>query len=212
MNGVFEIFKMGIDTQIERGNARLSTFEFSQKKDPIGAMRAAMSGDRMEDGKYVRLHVGGQLMMSDTRMEKMSNWDFCKNANGHVLIAGLGIGLIVHNILPKLKDGTITQITIIEKEQDVIELVSPFFTNNKVTIINADIFSYEPPKGIKYDTVYFDIWPDINTENLEEIKTLHNRYKNKINRANPKHWMNSWMKERLQAKQRRDKQSFSYYR
>lgn len=209
MEGVFEHFNMPVGEKKQIGVATISTFEFSRKADPIFAIRAAMDGMAIYDGKYVRLHVDGVLMMSDTQMEKSSNYTFCKKANGHVLIAGLGIGLIVKNILPKLKDGTITKVTIIEKYQDVIDLVSPYFTDDNIEVICSDIFDYEPPKGIKYDTVYFDIWPEITQDNLEEIKLLHNRYKNKINRSNPNHFMNSWMKEYLQNQKRRESR-YSY--
>ena len=112
--------------------------------------------------------------------------------------------------MPKIKDGTISKVTIIEKSKDVIDLIQPYFDIPCIEIIHADVFEYAAPKNIKYDTVYFDIWADICTDTLEEMKTLHNKYKYKLNRTNPKAWMNSWMKEKLQSDKRRENR-YSYY-
>jgi len=40
-----------------------------------------------------------------------------------------------------------------------------------------------------------------------EIKILHNRFKNKLNRDNPDKWMNSWMKEYLEGIAKKDMNS-----
>lgn len=208
MEGVFEHYNLPVGAKRELRDATLSTFEFSSKKDPFLNIRSVRDGGSMfyvSDGKYVRLHVNGQLMMTDTGMERKSNLNFVRKANGKVLIAGLGIGLIIKNILPKLVSGEITEITIIEKYQSVIDLISPYFRHEKIKIICADIFEWMPIKDEKYDTIYFDIWPEICTDNLDEIKTLHNKFKNKLNKNNPSKWMNSWMKEYLQGIKRKER-------
>ncbi len=207
MQGVFNHFNMEVGQVKEKGIARISAFEIKVADNPIAAMRARMDGVGYYDGKYIRLSVDKVLMMSDTDMEKDSNRDFCNAANGDVLIAGLGIGLIVYNILSKPE---VTHITIIEKYQDVIDLIAPYFKNTRVTFICADIMEWRPEKGKKYDTIYFDIWPTICTDNLDQIKFLHNAFKGKLNRANGDCWMNSWMKERLQSIKRKESR-FSYY-
>jgi len=208
MEGVFEHFMLPVGAKKVSGDATLSTFEFKNANNPLFNLRAIREGGsmfRMSDGKYVRLHVKGELMMSDTHMERSSNIDFVTKANGTVLIAGLGIGLIIKNIMPKVLSGQIKEITVIEKYQSVIDLVSPYFAHEKIKIICADIMDWIPCKDKKYDTIYFDIWPEICTDNLEEIKILHNRFKNKLNRNNPDKWMNSWMKEYLQDMARKDR-------
>ena len=178
----------------EKGIAKLTQVEFDEKENFLFNLRASRDHwmFRMRTGKYIRLHVGGRLMMSDTPMERISNKTFIDCANGRVLIAGLGIGLIIHNILEKQ---SITEIIVIEKYQDVIDLVSPYFNDTRLKIICADIFDWKPAKGEKFDTIYFDIWPDITTENLKQIKALHNRFKYyKSDGA----YMDSWMKWYLQ--------------
>lgn len=195
VNGICEVIPPS-----QKGLATISHFEFNRDDDPISYFRSLRDDPifRMVNGKYCRLHVNGNLMMSDTRMERITNKSFIDNATGNVLIAGLGIGLILHNILSK---GSITSILVIEKYQDVIDLVSPHFPDSRIQIICADIFDWKPPKGHKFDTIYFDIWPNISVSNLEEIKLLHNRFKLFKTKDG---WMNSWMKEYLQKQKRKN--------
>lgn len=189
----------------EKGVARIERYEFKSEENFLYNLRMMRDGGYMfgvDDGHYTKLVVKGSLMMSDTRMERISNRPFVTKANGKVLIAGLGIGLIVHNILKK---DDVTEVVVIEKYQDVIDLVAPKFSDDsRVKIICADIFEWKPEKGEKFDTVYFDIWPEISEENLADVKVLHNKFKGFVNRKNEKWWMNSWMKEFLQNRKRKE--------
>jgi spermidine synthase len=191
----------------KKGVAQISHIEFDQSKDMMFNLRAVRDGGamfRMYDGKYVRLHINGQLMMSDTGMERISNKEFIEKAQGRVLIAGLGLGLIISNIID---NPYVQEVVVIEKYQDVIDLVSPKFTHPKLKVICADIDEWRPEKGEKFDTIYFDIWADISTENLDHIKKLHNRFKSFKQKDG---WMNSWMKEYLQ-KRKREENKYNYY-
>lgn len=184
----------------QKGIAKISKYSFDEKEDILYNLRAIRDGGRifkMYTGEYVRLSINGQLVMSDTGMERISNKPFIERANGKVLIAGLGIGLILNAIQGKDR---IQEITVIEKYQDVIDIVAPKFKN--VQVICADIFDWQPPKNEKYDTIYFDIWPTISRNNLPGIKILHNKFKSRLNRKNPDAYMNSWMKEYLQHMER----------
>lgn len=157
---------------------------------------------RVEPGDYVKLIVDGKLMMSDTPMERRTNREFLENAKGDVMIAGLGIGLILHNLREKVKAGIVTSITVYEKYRDVASLVCPHYRDLPLKVLEADILTYKPRKDEKYDTIYFDIWPDINTDNLKDIKLLHNRWKN---HKRPGGWMDSWVKSKLQSMRRKEK-------
>ena len=111
-------------------------------------------------GKYVRLIHGSECVMSDTPMEKRTNREFVANAHGNVLIGGLGIGLILLAIQDK---EDVKQITVVEKNKEVIELVgSQLQLNSKVHIVNDDVFEYKPL--FKYNTIYMDIWNYINED------------------------------------------------
>lgn len=125
-------------------------------------------------GIYVRLINRGECVMSDTPMEKETNRDFVRNAHGNVLIGGLGIGLIILAIQDK---EDVKQITVAEKNREVIELVGKQLPLNfKVNIVNDDVFEYKPL--IKYNTIYMDIWNYINEDIYsKQMKPLINRYR-----------------------------------
>lgn len=72
-------------------------------------------------GDYVSLEHCGSVLMSNTPMEKRTNEDFVTNAHGKVLIGGLGIGLI---LLAIQDDPMVDKITVVEKNQEVIDLVA----------------------------------------------------------------------------------------
>lgn len=208
MKGVFERFKMPVGKRKEKGIASISAFEFSRAKDPMAWVRSVRDGMTLYDGNFVRLVVDGELMMTDTNMERVSNMEFVHRANGHVLIAGLGIGLIIYNIEDKLKKGIVKSITVVEKYADVAALVSNKFPGARVIV--EDINDFKVDGDDKYDTIYFDIWPTISTDNLQEIYELERKFRKHLNKDNPNRWIGSWMKKNLQRIQRKEKRSIYY--
>lgn len=144
------------------------------------------------NGKYIRLMGSGDCIMSNTSMEKRSNATFVMDAHGNVFIAGLGIGLIVLAIQDKEE---VTSITILEKFPEVIELVGKQLPlNEKVKIIQGDVFDYEFTKGTKFDCLYFDIWNYVNSDVYKEMQLLKKKYR-KFKRSpkdNPSSFIKCW--------------------
>ena len=156
---------------------------------------------------YVRLvKKGDGVMMSDTPMERNSNKEFIRNANGDVIVFGLGLGMI---ILPLLSDDTVKSITVVELYQDLIDLVTPFLKpfdkENKLKVVQGDVFTYTPEKTVKFDTIYFDIWISICDDNYEEQKKLTRKYSKYLNRDNPKAFSDAWLKSHYQKERRKEK-------
>lgn len=150
-----------------RGEARLELYTI-----PENDFFAAMSG--IPSGDYVRLFVGGELLMSNTRMEYYTQREFMIKAHGDVVIGGLGLGSVVFGIQDKAE---VTSVTVLEKSQDVIDLItSQTSFNEKVKIICADVFEWVPENKMKFDCVYMDIWPYINTDVYKEMVELKRRY------------------------------------
>ena len=152
----------------QKGCARLKKFEAT-------GFAAALAG--IPHGEYIKLIVNGELMMSDTPMEKRTSIDFVSNAEGEVLICGLGIGLV---ILPLLESEKVKSITVIEKYQDVIDCVLPqikgYDSENKLNVICADCFDFTTDK--RFDTIFIDIWPCVNSDIYkEEMQPLKRKYK-----------------------------------
>jgi len=193
----------------QSGNVKIEHFEVTEEASSFSRMRSMFSSDRSEyvkEGKYARLIIDGSVVMSDTDMEKSSNTHVIQNAHGNVLIAGLGLGMI---ILPLLEKPEVKSITVIEINQDVINLVYPYLKSDKLTVINADIFEWKPEKMVKFDSIYFDIWTFISLDNLDEIKKLHNKFKNKLNRTDNNYWMDSWKYDELKYRRRQyNRQSY----
>lgn len=177
---MYNILKEG-----KSGDYRLDKFEV--KKDNL---RALFQG--IPIGKYIRLSsIYGECIMSNTPMEKRTNREVINKANGDVLIAGLGLGLI---LLPIQEKENVKSITVVEKSNDIIKLVgNQLDLNNKVKIINDDIFTYESKlsNNTKFDTIYFDIWNEINKTIYEEqmlyLKEIYNKYK-RFNNSYIKCW------------------------
>lgn len=195
VQGVAELYP---EEKLEKGVAKISKFTFKESDYPLYNLRHRIDGNSfmtMTDGTYARLHINGELMMSDTRMERITNTPFLQNAKGRVFIAGLGLGLIIKNIIEKEE---VEEVVVVEKYQDVIDLVMPYILHPKLRVICGDVFDKVLEKTDKYDTIYFDIWADISTDNLVEIKKLHSMYR--INKRSTQSWMSSWMVDYLRKK------------
>lgn len=148
-------------------------------------------------GNYVRLCHRGEVVMSDTDMEKRTNARFVVNAHGNVLIGGLGIGMILLAIQDK---SDVEKIIVVEKSEEVIALVKDQLPlNNKVEIVHADVWEYVPP--CKFNTIYLDIWNYINTDVYRDsMKPLISRYRKFLvaKELDNKRFIDCWC--RLEAK------------
>lgn len=132
-------------------------------------------------GTYVQLMVDGQIMMSDTLMERMTNAHFVMNAHGDVLIGGLGIGMVVAAVF---NQPHVQSVTVVEINKHVVDCVLPGLNKHltkeqqrNLTIIEGDIHEILDRKEIpggqqEFDCIYFDIWPEISNKNYTEFIRL----------------------------------------
>ena len=84
-------------------SARVEHFSISPKEAGLSSLRAALNGHPtsvVPPGRYARLLVDSEVMMTDTLMEKKSNTRLIEMAKGHVLIGGLGLGMILRIFSP----------------------------------------------------------------------------------------------------------------
>ena len=179
----FDMAELLEDREID--NWRLDHFTITDKD-----WRAKIEG--IFPGTYIRLIHGGEVVMSNTNMEKRTNWEFCHNAHGDIIIGGLGVGMIILAIQDKPE---VKSITVIEKNEEVIEMVaSQLNFNEKVKIIHADVFEWRPEKGVKYDMSYMDIWNYVNEDVYEEMKQLKRKYSRylKSKKENPNRYNKCW--------------------
>lgn len=90
-------------------------------------------------------------------------------------------------------------VTVIERSPDVIALVGEYYKKkygNRLNIINADAFTWKPPKNKVYDVVWHDIWDSISGDNLPEMHKLHRRY------GRHARWQASWCRYRCEQQNR----------
>jgi hypothetical protein len=141
-------------------------------------------------GTYTTLKYFGNIIMSDTPMEIRTCQEAVENAHGNVLIAGLGLGIVLLEIQAR---EPAKSITVIEKNKEVLKLVKRYLPINKtIEIIKDDIFKWLPNKNTKFDTIYFDIWSDICSDNYVQMKELHKKFRKYLKKDG---WMGSWSKD-----------------
>lgn len=181
--------KMNIEINVPDGKSgewEVSTFTVSNDDAKLFNLREMMhrSCRTIYPGTYKKLTRNNYIIMSNTPAEIRDHIHFIHLASGSVLINGLGLGVAFSAILKK---DTVSNVTIIEKSKDVIDLVAPTYLQDKrVEIINEDAFEFKPPKNKKYDFVWHDIWDDICADNLSEMIKLHRKYARKTS------WQDSW--------------------
>lgn len=138
--------------------------------------------------------ICGDVVMSDTPSEMRDHSYAVYHAKNSCLINGLGIGMVLKNIILKPE---VTDVTVVEISQDLIDLVGPHYSDHRVTIVCADALEYKPPKGKKYGMVWHDIWDNICADNLSVMAKLHRKYGNKTE------WQGSWCRGECQRLNRR---------
>jgi hypothetical protein len=166
--------------------ANWSVERFEIKANSPGMTYLALKGRAIKPGTYTRLvHKDRGVIMSDVPAEVDDHRFFISAARGHVLINGLGIGMALNAILQPGRP--VERVTVVEIDQDVIDLVADhYLKDERVEIVHADAFEYQPPKGIRYGAVWHDIWDEICSDNLDSMKTLHRRYGRRTD------WQGSW--------------------
>lgn len=128
-------------------------------------------------GTYTNLLKNDISIMEDFMYTVFLNNPCFKNSYGDVLLIGLGIGL---NLTGLLQKDNIKNITVIEKEKDIIDLVSPNFKSEKIKYINEDVFDYTPNKKFNYiwhDIYSFDWYENYNLRYAKIIQ-IENKFKN----------------------------------
>lgn len=137
-------------------------------------------------GTYTRLMRGSIVVMSDTDAEKRDHSFAVHKANGHCLINGLGLGMVLGACLLK---NSVTKVTVVEISADVINLVAHHYADARVEIIQSDALLYKPPKGVRYGMVWHDIWDNICADNLPQMHALHRKYGKRCD------WQGSWARQ-----------------
>ena len=164
----------------QRGIWRVEKF----KTDGIGTLMYSFQGRGMPAGEeYTRLMRDGTLVMSDTPAEMRDHYEAVHRAKGSCLINGLGLGMVLKAVLKKPE---VTDVTVVELSQEVIDMVSPHYQDERVAFVHADALEYKPSTKKLYQMVWHDIWDNICSDNLPQMQKLHRKYGKKAE------WQGSW--------------------
>ena len=185
----------------ESGLWAIQSFEVTKEEAERFNMRQFFQGKfrhTIDEGKYKRLiHKERGVIMSNTPMEVWTNMAFIRAAKDDILINGLGLGMLLHALLPKPE---VTSITVVEIEQDVVNLTAPHFqehiNSGRLKIVVADCFKHIPPKGQKYGAVWHDIWDNFSDDNLFQMTKLKLKYCKRTK------WQGCWGEDECKAMRR----------
>ncbi len=177
---------------VKNDDFSVSIMEVEKPSGLAKMMNPEYSGQKEQSVVILKDIRKNEVVMSDSWMEQHTNINFIRNANGHVLIAGLGLGMILLAIQDKPE---VESITVVEINQSVIDLVLPILQkhlNGKITVICSDIHTFIPEK--KFDVIYCDIWNDISGDNWDEMILLTKKFKYEVNRSNKDSFLDHWRK------------------
>jgi len=111
------------------------------------------------------LKISGKQWMVDDPLHYEGMKLLAINSKGNVLVGGLGLGLVIHELA---KNPDVKRIDVAEINPDVIELIKPLIPDKKVRIMNKNVFSEDFLKE-DYDTVILDLWMKAKEEESKKI-------------------------------------------
>ena len=175
------------------GKWKIERFTVSDEDASLERIRSIFDGGRgVPAGTYTRLMRGGTVVMSDTPDEIRDHLDAIREARGHVLVNGLGLGVVLQAALRKAE---VENLTVVEQSPDVIALVAPHYQamfGSRLEIVEADALEYKPPKGSRFGAVWHDIWDNMCADNLPQMHKLHRRY------GRLSEWQGSWGRDYIE--------------
>lgn len=149
----------------------------------------------LRDYKYYRatkrlritnLRIGGKTWMVDDPPHWWAMEEHAKLLEGHVVCAGLGLGLMVHALAANPK---VTKITVVEINRDVIRLVQPLVP--ACEIVHGNFWEWRgEPDGVLFDlfvgkgeelkaaglSVYIDLRQRFASAKTVLVHGMNNRY------------------------------------
>jgi hypothetical protein len=133
----------------ELGNVRIETVKYRRGYYRCYGLREHQVYRVAKPITIRGLTIDGKTWMVDDPPHWWAMEEHAQFYRGHVLVAGLGLGLIVHTLAA---NPNVSKITVVEREKDVIDLVSPYIP--AVEIEYGDFWEWDGPTP---DGVFFDL-------------------------------------------------------
>jgi hypothetical protein len=115
----------------------------------------------------------GTLWMSDVPQERMMMANNAIEARGHVFIGGLGLALF-----PQYLPNEVTQVTIVERSQVVVDIAGPVLQKTMTVrrhaadVRIADVAAALESDVAAYDTIFLDTWATLEPLQLPHVNWL----------------------------------------
>ncbi len=150
-----EVFKAGQSVMLNNMRSML----FRQSKEPMN-----VTFDHDVRFHWLQ-HEEDGIWTSDLPIEQQQQFEDVKGLEGHVLVGGLGLGMIAVHLASKRN---VKSVTVVEKDADVITLVEPYIQNPKITVVCSDLFDYlkqirtlnniRSRSFSRFNSAFYDIW------------------------------------------------------
>lgn len=135
------------------GKVRVSSYQYGAGYYDMYGVRGYSLVQCLKPIRVTNLKIRGQVWMVDDPAHWYAMQEHAEKYSGHVLCAGLGLGLIVYalNTNPR-----VTKITVIEREKDVIKMIKPWLPKEKLQVLHGDFWDLEqwvmdPVNGVLFD-------------------------------------------------------------
>ena len=181
-----------------RGIAKVSHYAVTHKRADEVNWRIILHGEDRAwayPGKYTGLTVHGIMVMSDEAKEIADHIPFIDRAHGRILV---GLGMCLQALLRK---PDVELVTVVELSADVLALVSPhyrsMFGDERMSFVNTDAFTWQPPVGVRYDLAFHDIWPVAMGAYWPEHERLFDHFSAFVTEQDS--WRGEWMRARWQG-------------
>ena len=111
-----------------------------------------------------------QIWMSTADLELATMSDAVEDCQGHVLVAGLGLGIFP---IMAARKPDVASITVVEIDPHITAISSPYVAHPKVRVVNDSIehfAQHPPPDTPAFDYCFYDVWPTIQDPYAEETR------------------------------------------
>ena len=190
-SGGFKVERFKIDNE---GAHLYNLMAFIQRFEgqPLRYVRPGTHTRLMGPSPRAVADEGNLCWMSDTPAEVADHEQFFARLQGAetVLVNGLGIGLCVAAVLNL--STSVGEIDIVERSQDVIDLVEPYWRNAcelrgvQLRVFQGDAYTKTWPKLTSWDLAWHDIWEDISPDNLPLMAKMLDKYEGRCD------WQGCW--------------------
>lgn len=147
--------------------------------------------------RWHKLLECGSRWTSDFPCEQKQQYAAVKDFKGSVLVGGLGLGVVLHALA---NNPRVTEIIVVEKSIEVIDLVWNHIRTDKMDVRNEDLFDClrnHDHEMVGYDFGFYDIWQsDGEGTFFQTVLPLHQASVGKVKHP-PKCWNEDVMRGQL---------------